>query len=308
MNVYSRPIVFLVLAIVVISVGTLVTTFIPLFAKTTSTPIDGIKPYTALELAGRDIYVREGCNNCHTQTVRPLKFETDRYGDYSRGGEFVYDRPFLWGSKRTGPDLAREGGRYPDAWHYQHFKDPRALVPDSNMPAYGWLEDTQVDPAVAEKKMAALGFPYTADEITALNGKTEMDAMVAYMQKLGRDFKEIMAAKNAQAAMPASALSNPYAGNKSAIEEGDDIFEVNCASCHGKDLKGGIGADLTAASLKFGGTDADLYASITGGRPGGMPPFKDALGDDKVWRVVSFIQYVRGGGEEAKEAGHGGHH
>lgn len=309
MSVYSRPIVFLVLAVVVISVGTLVTTFIPLFARTTSTPIEGVKPYTALELTGRDIYVREGCNNCHTQTVRPLKFETDRYGEYSRGGEFVYDRPFLWGSKRTGPDLAREGGKYPDSWHYQHMKDPRSLAPDSNMPAYAWLADERLDPAVARKKMDALGFPYTEDEISALEGKTGMDAMVAYTQKLGRDYKAIVAASKAPAAMPAAAKSNPYAGDPKAVEEGEETFETNCAPCHGRDLKGGIGPDLTSPTLKFGNKDSDIFTTIAGGRPGGMPPFKDSLGEEGIWKVVSYIRHVRGGGgHDADEAAETGHH
>lgn len=288
MSVNSRPILFLVLAVVVISAGTLITTFIPLFAGTTYEKMDGIKPYTPLELTGRDVYIREGCNNCHTQTVRPLKFETDRYGEYSRGGEFAYDRPFLWGSKRTGPDLAREGGRYPDSWQYQHFEDPRSLAPQSNMPAYGWLKDEKIDPAYAECKMKALGFPYTPGEIAALEGKTEMDALVAYMQKLGADFKKMSARP---AAVPVKAAGvNPYASDRAAIHEGEEIFEANCAACHGEDLAGGIGPSLTDSEWIYGSADADVFESIANGRPNGMPPFGPALGNDRIWKIVSFLK------------------
>jgi len=303
MNIYKNPVAFLITAIVVISIGTLVTTFIPLFAKSNVEPIAGITPYNALELTGRDVYIREGCNNCHTQTVRPLKFETARYGDYSRSGEFVYDRPFLWGSKRTGPDLAREGGKYPDGWHYEHFKDPRSIVPESNMPAYAWLANNQVEPAYAERKMKALGFPYTPQEISALSGKTEMDALVAYMQKLGADYKKIMAAKAPAAPVTAAGATpagNPHAGDAVAAKEGHEIFEANCAPCHGKDLEGGIGPKL--AGIKD--DEADLFKDISNGLPGGMPPFKATLGDDKVWKVVTFLK----SGGAANEAAEHGHH
>ena len=156
-------------------------------------PLPGVKPYPALELAGRDIYVREGCYNCHSQMVRTLRFETERYGHYSLAGESVYDRPFQWGSKRTGPDLARVGGRYSDDWHRVHLIDPRDVVPESNMPGFPWLEKNQVDGAVVERRMKALrtiGDPYTDEDIAgardAVAGKSELDALVAYLQGLGR--------------------------------------------------------------------------------------------------------------------------
>lgn len=156
-------------------------------------PLPGVKPYPALELAGRDVYVREGCYNCHSQMVRTLRFETERYGHYSLAGESVYDRPFQWGSKRTGPDLARVGGRYSDAWHRVHLINPRDVVPESNMPAFPWLETTTVDGAEVEARMKALrriGDPYTDEDIAgareAVAGKSELDAMVAYLQGLGR--------------------------------------------------------------------------------------------------------------------------
>ena len=156
-------------------------------------PLPGVKPYPALELAGRDIYVREGCYNCHSQMVRTLRFETERYGHYSLAGESVYDRPFQWGSKRTGPDLARVGGRYSDAWHRVHLNDPRDVVPESNMPSFPWLSKNRVDGDAVQSHMRALkrlGDPYTDAEIAAapaaVDGKTEMDAVVAYLQGLGR--------------------------------------------------------------------------------------------------------------------------
>ena len=156
-------------------------------------PLEGVKPYPALELAGRDVYVREGCYNCHSQMVRTLRFETERYGHYSLAGESVYDRPFQWGSKRTGPDLARVGGRYSDDWHRVHLNNPRDVVPESNMPSFPWLAKNQVDGAAVQNHMRALkrlGDPYSDADIAgapaAVEGKTEMDAMVAYLQGLGR--------------------------------------------------------------------------------------------------------------------------
>ena len=156
-------------------------------------PLPGVKPYPALELAGRDVYVREGCYNCHSQMVRTLRFETERYGHYSLAGESVYDRPFQWGSKRTGPDLARVGGRYSDDWHRVHLLDPRAVVPESNMPSFPWLAENALDGATVQQHMRTLqrlGDPYTdaevADAAADVQGKTELDALVAYLQGLGK--------------------------------------------------------------------------------------------------------------------------
>jgi cytochrome c oxidase cbb3-type subunit 2 len=157
-------------------------------------PLPGVKPYAPLELAGRDIYVREGCYNCHSQMIRPLRDEVERYGHYSLAGESVYDRPFQWGSKRTGPDLARVGGRYSDEWQRVHLMNPRDLVPESNMPSFPWLAEAQLDAVLVTKKMhalATLGDPYTAEDFASVNdavaGKTELDALVAYLQGLGRN-------------------------------------------------------------------------------------------------------------------------
>jgi cytochrome c oxidase cbb3-type subunit 2 len=182
----------IVLVIAVVAVGGLVE-IVPLyFQKSTTQPVAGITPYPPLQLAGRDIYVREGCYNCHSQMIRPLRAETERYGHYSVAGEFVYDRPFQWGSKRTGPDLARVGARYSDDWHRAHLDNPRDVVPESNMPAYPWLARTPLAPEDIAPKMRALqrlGVPYTDEQIARapdeIKGKSEQDAMVAYLQNLG---------------------------------------------------------------------------------------------------------------------------
>ena len=182
-----------VLIAVAVSFGGLAEIVPLMFQAEAIKPLEGVEPYPALELAGRDIYVREGCYNCHSQMVRTLRFETERYGHYSLAGESVYDRPFQWGSKRTGPDLARVGGRYSDAWHRVHLINPRDVVPESNMPSFRWLEKNELDGATVARHMAALrklGDPYTDEQLASaaedVKGKTELDAVVAYLQGLGR--------------------------------------------------------------------------------------------------------------------------
>ena len=183
-----------ILIVVAISFGGLVEIVPLIFQAQVTEPSPGIKPYTALQLAGRDIYVREGCYVCHSQQIRPFYAETERYGPYSVAGEFVYDHPFQWGSKRTGPDLARVGGRYTDDWHRIHLNNPRDVVPESNMPGFPWLRDADVDPDLITRKLRALraiGVPYTDEQIDnaaqAVNGKSEMQALIAYLQMLGTD-------------------------------------------------------------------------------------------------------------------------
>jgi len=195
-RIETNNFLMIVLIVLVIAVGGLVEIVPLFFQKSTTQPVEGLKPYTALQVAGRDICVREGCYNCHSQMIRPFHAETLRYGPYSVAGEFVYDRPFQWGSKRTGPDLARVGGRYNDEWHRIHLNNPRDLVPESNMPAYPWLEKSTVDAKGLPRRMEVLrtlGAPYTDDEIKgsveAVTGKTELDALVAYLQVLGTAIK-----------------------------------------------------------------------------------------------------------------------
>jgi cytochrome c oxidase cbb3-type subunit II len=191
-KIETNNFLMIVLIILVVSVGGLVEIVPLFFQRSTTQAVEGLKPYTPLQLVGRDVYIREGCYNCHSQMVRPFRAETLRYGPYSTAGEFVYDHPFQWGSKRTGPDLHRVGGRYSDEWHRIHLINPRDLVPESNMPAYPWLDKAVLDPQDAVPRMRALrrlGVPYSDEEIAKsadeLKGKTEMDAVIAYLQVLG---------------------------------------------------------------------------------------------------------------------------
>jgi len=319
-SLYEKPVLFALAAVVVISIGTLVTTFIPLFLPSTQPVSPRIKPYTAVETEGRDVYIREGCNNCHTQTVRPLRSEVARYGDYSEAEESAWDRPFLWGSRRTGPDLARVGGKYPDAWQYRHMANPQAMFDKSNMPAYPWLAKAKLDTSLTARKVKTLGFGYDASEVARqlaafrktvaaptypsaqvrsqvtpadLRGEiTELDALVAYLQKLGRDLKAARKPPTEVATAGAAESKNPYAGNPAAEEEGEKIFKENCRSCHGENGAGGFGPKLATTTHKFGGSDADLFASIAGGRPGGMPTFLPQLGKERIWKAVTYIRHL----------------
>ena len=191
-RVETSNFLLIVLVLLVVSIGGLVEIVPLFFQKSTTQPVEGLKPYTALQVVGRDVYRREGCYLCHSQMIRPFRAEALRYGPYSVAGEFVYDHPFQWGSKRTGPDLARVGGRYSDDWHRVHMNNPRDVVPESNMPAYPWLEKTPANARTIQASMRALrvvGLPYTDEEIAKapeeLQGKTELDALIAYLQVLG---------------------------------------------------------------------------------------------------------------------------
>ena len=195
-KIETNNFLMIVLILLTIAVGGLVEIVPLFFQRSTTQPVEGLKPYTALQIAGRDIYVREGCYNCHSQMIRPFRAETLRYGPYSMAGEFVYDRPFQWGSKRTGPDLHRVGGKYSDEWHRIHLTNPRDLVPESNMPAYPWLESAAADAEgipVRMKALRTLGAPYSDEEIAkgaeAVKGKSELDAVIAYLQVLGTAVK-----------------------------------------------------------------------------------------------------------------------
>jgi cytochrome c oxidase cbb3-type subunit 2 len=192
----KNPWLLIGLVLLVVSFGGLVEIVPLFFQKSTTEPVAGLKPYSPLRLAGRDIYIREGCYACHSQMIRPFRAETERYGHYSVAGEFVYDRPFQWGSKRTGPDLARVGGRYSDEWHRTHLDNPRDVVPESNMPGYPWLANTKLVPGEIVPKMRAMqrmNVPYTDQEIKEaplqLADKTEQDALIAYLQGLGTQIK-----------------------------------------------------------------------------------------------------------------------
>lgn len=287
----NKPVLLMVLATLAILVGTIVTMVLPFaWVNTEADRIEGVTPYTALQQEGRDVYIREGCNNCHTQTVRPLVSDVLRYGEYSKSGEFVYDRPFLWGSKRTGPDLARLGGKYPDEWHYKHMESPRSMVPKTNMPDYDWLSDNPLDPQMIQRKMEVLDFPFTAEEIKALEGKNEMDAIVAYMQKLGADIPW----REATETTIVGDLTNPYTDADAATIAGwESLYAENCAACHGAQMEGGIGPELVGDDYD----DEILFTIIyTGITDGGMPSFA-SLGTDKVWKLTNYIRTYKADGK-----------
>ncbi|MBQ0131972.1 MAG: cytochrome-c oxidase, cbb3-type subunit II [Comamonas sp.] len=195
-KVETSNFLMIVLILLVVAVGGLVEIVPLFFQKSTTEAVQGVEPYPPLQLMGRDVYIREGCYNCHSQMIRPFRAETMRYGHYSVAGEFVYDHPFQWGSKRTGPDLHRVGGKYSDEWHRVHLNNPRDVVPESNMPSYPWLEKSSVDHSVVAQRMTALrtvGVPYTDEQIAGaaeqVKGKTEMEAVIAYLQGLGTALK-----------------------------------------------------------------------------------------------------------------------
>src|SRR3990172_5330954 len=299
-GIYRRPVMFVIVAAVVILIGTVVTMFYPMFTPEMHPKLEGLKPYTALQLAGRDIYQSEGCHYCHTQTVRPLKSEVLRYGEYSKAGEFAYDHPFLWGSKRTGPALARIGAKYPDEWHYRHFEEPPTFFAESKMPSYGWLRKAVLNPSTVEIHMKALSFPYTAEELSTLKEKTELDALVAYIQVIGA----AVAKKAAPVAIAKVEEKNPLAGDPKAIAGGKGLFAANCAVCHGVDGKGGIGPSLVDNVWVYQEGDVNdgvLYGIIAQGTQpdmniagrkakGGMPPFTATLDKNKIWSLVAYIR------------------
>jgi len=292
-----KPILLLVLATAAIMVGTIITMVAPFFwVNTEADRIAGVKPYNALQLAGRDVYIREGCNNCHSQTVRPLVAEVLRYGEYSKSGEFVYDRPHLWGSRRMGPDLARVGGKYPDSWHYQHMRQPTVMIPESNMPSYAFLDNNPVDPAYTRKKMDVLGFPYTEDEIKALNGKTEMDALVAYLQKLGNDIPWRQATKT----IITGDLTNPYPTRDPAIvKAGAVLYGQHCAVCHGDNPDAHEDDDIGPELVDMDDfADDELFSIIHDGIDGGGMPSFAKIGTDRIWKLIHFLKQGHEEGED----------
>jgi len=318
--IYKKPVAFALMATAAILAGTFVMMVLPMFRAEMHVKVSpDMKPLSALELAGRDIYQREGCVNCHTQTVRPLPSEVARYynGDpakpvsakYSLAGEFAYDHPFLWGSKRTGPDLAFEGWIKPSAtWHRAHYKDPQSKVPRSNMPSYAFIEKAALDPAAVAANMRALskvGVPYSAamiaEQTAALAGRTEMDALVAYTLSLGRYVD-----RSAGGVQVDLAEVNPLANDVAATKKGHELYLANCAACHADEGEGTEGVAPSLIDARFLEQDGDLpdaayFALIKGGsdvkgqlgRPGmkdgGMPAF-GALSDDDAWSIVAWLR------------------
>lgn len=284
----KNPVIFIILAFLVIMVGTTITMIAPF--KWINGPEDriaGVKPYTPLQQEGRDIYMREGCNNCHTQTVRTLAVDVERYGyggSYSKSGEFVYDRPFLWGSRRTGPDLARIGLKYPDpngTWHRKHLENPQSVVPASNMPAYAFL-NRPLDTTYSERKMKLLNFPYTTADLDELKGKSEMDAIIAYMRKLGTDIPIRRAA-----ASPGPSGKNPFSDVAAVEADARSLYDKHCSACHGAKREGSVGPSLRGSGMP----DAELFAIIANGNDAnGMPAFGGSLDEQKIWKLVTLIK------------------
>jgi cytochrome c oxidase cbb3-type subunit 2 len=286
----KNPVIFIILAFVVIMVGTTITMIAPFkWINGPGDRITEVKPYTPLQQEGRDLYMREGCNNCHSQTVRTLASDVERYGyggTYSKSGEFVYDRPHLWGSRRTGPDLAHIGLKYPDtkgAWHKKHMDNPQSVVPASNMPSYAFM-NVPLDTTYSERKMKLLKFPYTQADLDDLKGKTEMDAIIAYMRKLGTD---IPVKKMAVPVQTVAAQSNPFTDLKAVEKDAASLYKQHCASCHGDKREGTLGPALKG-SVK---SDADLFKAISKGiEAKGMPSFGAALDEQKIWKLVTYIK------------------
>jgi len=288
-SLYSKALLFTVVAAVTVLIGTIVTVFIPMFTKGMHPMAEDLKPFTALELAGRDIYQAEGCINCHTQTVRPLKADVLRYGAYSKAGEFAYDRPFLWGSKRTGPDLARIGGKYPDEWHIQHFESPQAFYPKSNMPPYPWLKEKPLNAAETLAHMDALGFPYTQEEADELKESTQLDAIVAYMQVLGTAI-----AKEAVITIDEDSVAdeNPAKGDAAALELGKKLYKAECGACHGANGEGNIGASLVDYA-SYGPDDKYTFTTIANGFEGAMPGFASKFTREEIWAIVEYVNNLK---------------
>ena len=333
-KIYSKPVTFAVMATAALLVGTIVMMAYPLIRPDMHVKVAGLKPLPALELAGRDVYQRESCNACHTQTVRPLKSEVVRYGGnraqepaarYSLAGEFAYDHPFLWGSKRTGPDLAFEGWIKPSAaWQKEHLESPQKLVARSNMPAYAFLNGEAIDGAEVQASMRALrrvGVPYTDEDVAgapeAVKGKTKMDGLVAYVLSLGKAVN-----RGAPGGVEVDlATANPLGQAVAAVVKGKQLWDANgCAACHGDEAHGQEGvapnllddeflggkgdlADGAYFSMIKGGSDVKPALGRPGVKDGGMQAFGADLKDEDIWAIVSWLRNQRA--HEATESRHG---
>lgn len=315
-SIYRKPIAFALVATLTILVGTIATMAYPMFRNDMHVKVPGLQPLPALALAGRDIYQREGCLGCHSQNVRPLKSEAQRYhgfplekpgAEYSLAGEFAYDHPFLWGSKRTGPDLAFEGWIKAEGWHRAHFTNPQAVVPGSNMPAYAFLNDAKVDAAQLQANMRALrivGVPYTDADLqavpAAVGGKTEMDAMVAYMVSLGRAVDRTLEFKLDLAAV------NPFDDSPAVRTAGMKAFADKCAVCHGDEAEGqdGVAPSLVDGKMLGGPNLPDgawlgvIKAGSTAVRKAsgrsepsafGEMPAVGGVSDEEGWAIIRWL-------------------
>jgi cytochrome c oxidase cbb3-type subunit 2 len=295
-SIYSKPLILSVVALVVILIGSVVTAFYPLIRADMHPVLTNLKPYTPLELAGRDIYQREGCGYCHSQNVRPLKSEVLRYGAYSQAGESAYERPFLWGSRRTGPDLARAGGKYHDNWHTLHTLNPRHFSPKSNMPAYPWLEKAPLNPAAVEANVKAYGYiTYGPADIQILEGKTELDALTAYIQSLGRGVPKVgFGYREGTIEDYKNYLAK---GKRGSVEQGKNIYINECAGCHGTEGKGsqgtlteGISTMNLSEAKDLGYAAEDMFVQIYNGLPQLMPPYGNVLSSEQIDSLILYIE------------------
>ena len=306
-DIYKKPVLLAVMATVAILIGSIVMMAYPMLRADMHPQLEKLKAFTPLQLAGRDVYQREGCVGCHTQTVRPLASEVARYGDYSKAGEFAFDHPFLWGSKRTGPDLAREGGLRPDSWHEQHYTSPQQMFQKSNMPSYAFLKGRPLDPEAVLAHLSALAVlhPELKTDLAAvkasLAGKDELDALVAYTQWLGH------AVQRRQAGAVDLAAVNPFAADPAAKKKGKALYLDNCSVCHGDEGEGLADVAPSLIDDRFLEVDGDLpdgayFALVKDGsdvkpalgRPGlkdgGMSAFGGQLSADDMWSIIAWIR------------------
>ena len=293
-SIYSKGLIFTVVALVVILIGTIATVFVPMMTDAMHPKLENVQnnPYTPLQLAGRDIYQKEGCINCHSQTVRPLKADVLRYGEISQPGESAYEQPFLWGSKRTGPDLARVGGVYSDEWQKAHMINPQHFFPKSNMPKYPWLAEKKLNPQVIEKHAKTLGLTYTQEDIDALAEMTELDALVAYLQQLGTYVENTHAILADEAAFENA--TNPNLNNQDKIARGEEIYNLLCIGCHANNGKGSAeGYELTSmtfAEALPNYTDGAIFTTIANGIEGAMPAHLKIMSKDDIWSVSAYVR------------------
>ena len=293
-SIYSKGLIFTVVALVVILIGTIATVFVPMMTDAMHPKLENVQnnPYTPLQLAGRDVYQKEGCINCHSQTVRPLKADVLRYGEISQPGESAYEQPFLWGSKRTGPDLARVGGVYSDEWQKAHMINPQHFFPKSNMPKYPWLAEKKLNPQVIEKHAKTLGLTYTQEDIDALAEMTELDALVAYLQQLGTYVENTHAILADEAAFENA--TNPNLNNQDKIARGEEIYNLLCIGCHANNGKGSAeGYELTSmtfAEALPNYTDGAIFTTIANGIEGPMPAHIKIMSKDDIWSVSAYVR------------------
>lgn len=292
-TIYDKALLFTVVSLVVVLVGTVITVFVPLMTDAMHPKLDNVANYnyTPVELAGRDVYQKEGCINCHSQVVRPLTADVLRYGEISQPGESAYERPFLWGSKRTGPDLARIGGVYSDDWHRAHMLNPQHFFPKSNMPKYPWLATKKIDVAEAEKRAKTFGIEVTPEDSKQLAEVTELDALIAYLQKLGTYVENTRSVKVDPSVY--ENMENPFSPDSTeAQERGRELYVTLCYGCHGDNGLGKAeGFDMTSATFAEAlPSDGETFVTIANGIDGAMPSHLKIMSKNDIWSVAAYVK------------------